>query len=329
MGILAHVKRIVTLAVLAACAAQGFPQNLDPILTRNHRALSLAFLRLPPRSSVLEPGRSEWNLNWTEANDLRKSEKPGGGELMEDYEIARFSVSWRRALSPGREVGIELPLVSRGSGFLDSIIDWWHAHLLGWAHPLRDGTPRNQCQIAFPDGTRFGSATGFGDVSGFFTESLNANTSATLAVKLPTGNANDLTGSGGLDVGAAVQWSKMIWPKWSAGAQVGLVYQGQPAKLEGGRIWADQEALWLVWLKNSKDSWIVQWQSEASPLRSHIPASDATHRIVTFGYRRKVSESQQWEAFFTEDRDLFAGKWPEGANTGPDFTIGLTYTIRK
>ena len=57
-----------------------------------------------------------------------------------------------------------------------------------------------------------------------------------------------------------------------------------------------------------------------------VAGSDATHRHLTFGYRRYLGKSEDLELYFNEDRDVFNGKFPEGANIAPDFSIGIAWT---
>lgn len=304
-------------------------QRLDPIETRNHRALSLAFLRLQPKVSTLAPGQKSWNLGFAIANDLRLEKNDDEATITEDYETARLNVGYRQGLSPNRELFVELPILSRGPGFLDPIIDWWHRTVLHWTSQLRDDTPQNHCTIVLPNGQSFGSASGLGDISVGITQKLGPASTMTLAAKAPTGDSDKLFGSGAFDIGASWQVASFWGPKWGVGAQLGLVAQGRATRLPDSRSLVHQEAFWLTYQANSRDTWIVQWQGEASALKLGIGGSDATHRLVTFGLRRAVSRRESFEAFFTEDKDLFNNGWHEGASIGPDFTIGLRWSILR
>lgn len=329
-GYFLSMRRALTLALcLAGLQSQGVAQRFDPIETRNHRALSLSFLRLQPRITTLGQGRQAWSFGLAIANDLRSEKNADDETITEDYETARLSVGYRQGLSPTRELFVELPLLSRGPGFLDPVIDWWHRNVLHWTSALRDATPQNQCSIELPSGESFGSASGLGDLSVGMTQRLGPSSTFTIAAKAPTGNPDKLFGSGAFDLGASVQTTGAWGPKWGVGAQLGLVAQGKATRLPGSRSLVHQEALWLTYQANSRDAWIVQWQGEASALRLGIGGSDATHRLVTFGLRRAVSKTESFEAFFTEDKDLFNSRWPEGASIGPDFTIGVRWTVLR
>ncbi|MCB8932651.1 MAG: DUF3187 family protein [Chthonomonadaceae bacterium] len=306
--------------------AQG-PQDFGPLATRNHRAPALPFLRFEPRFGVLRTGRED-TVALTVANDFRDVSR-GPLRVSEDQETTRLAWTQRQALGHGAEWGFELPFLSRGGGFLDPMIDWWHANVLHWSNPDRDAAPFGHSAVELPGSRTFGSASGIGDVSVFAAKAMGRDLVARAALKLPTGDPRRLMGSGGIDAGVMLDWRRPLGGTWTAFAGAGLVLQSPATELDGTRGWADQEYLALMHRANSRDEWIVQWQSERAPLSTGVPASDATHRLVTFAYRRRLDEGSALELFFSEDRDLFSGAWPEGANTGPDITVGVRFVTRR
>jgi len=267
-----------------------------------------------------DPSKGEWSLDLTVANDLRRL-----GILDEDAEVDRLSIGRSWGIGSDRRIWVEIPILSRGSGFLDEIIDWWHRNVLRWTDPARDFTPHRRSIIALGDEYSFGSGSGLGDITVGATKSFGDRVSASFALKVPTGNPSRLLGSGAFDAGVSIDYRAPISRRWSVHAQVGLVAQGTATRLPGTRGLVDQEALALVYSPNSRDTWIAQWQSERSPIVTGVPGADATHRLITIGYRRKLSDREYIELYFSEDRDLFNGAFPEGANVGPDFTGGIRY----
>jgi hypothetical protein len=231
-------------------------------------------------------------------------------------------------LSCGWELAVEAPYVSRGGGFQDPIIDWWHANVLHWNDSLRDTTRFGRSVIHVPGSNFDGSADGLGDVSVFASRPLGKGFVGSVGLKLPTGNAGALLGSGGFDAGAYLQGRFPLGKGFALHAQAGLVWQGKASELSDARTLVHQEGLAIVWQRNTRDAWIAQWQGESSALQSDVPGSDATHRLLTFGYKRKLSNTQMLELFFSEDRDVFEGNFPEGANVGPDFTMGIRLGFR-
>lgn len=312
---------VAVAVVLSTCGTSAQASDAQPIQTRNHRPISLLFLRMPFAGEPLGRQERRFGLDLTVANDFRRR-----FTVDEDSEVDRLGISYRQGLGEDREFWAEGALISRSGGFLDPIIDAWHRMVLGWADRARISTERGRSIVALEDEYAFGSARGIGDVTVGFTQRLGARFAVSAAVKLPTGDASRLLGSGGVDVGVSVEGWRPLGCGWSLHGQIGLVAQGKATRVTGSRSLVDQEAIALVWSKNTRDTWIVQWQSERSPTVTGVSAVDASHRLVTFGYRRKLTEHASLELFFSEDRDLFNGRFPEGANVGPDFTAGARYT---
>ncbi len=319
--------RVLAVGFLIFAVAITFSQDLGPISTRNHRAISLPFLRFEPRSNLLSHGEREWNLSWTTANDFRMLAE-GSRLTEEDYEIQRFALHYRERLRNDLEWSIEIPWLSRGAGFQDPIIDWWHANVLHWSDPLRNSRPFGKTYIRLPNESFEDSADGLGDISVVLSHALGKRWIGSVGLKLPTGNPSALLGSGAIDAGIYVQGRVPIYRKLTLHGQLGIIFQGEAKKLSNSRDLVHQEGLSLVWQQNSRDAWVAQWQGEASAIRSDVSGSDSTHRLLTFGYKRRLSTSQQLDVFFSEDRDVFSGNFPEGANIGPDFTMGIRLGFR-
>lgn len=290
----------------------------EPIPTRNHRALSLAFLRFEPAPPVLAKGERRVAIGWTVANDLRRAIG-----LDEDYELQRLALRCRWGAGRREDLWVEAALIARGGGFLDSWIDAWHRSVLGWTDPVRDATPRGRSVVASTGRHAFGPASGLGDVTVGWTRAIGEGTRVSAAVKAPVGNPGQLLGSGAWDLGVSLDHRMPLGRGWGLALQAALIAQGKASRLAGAYGLADQELVALTWRPNSKDVWTVQWQSERAPVRTGVAAADATHRLVTFGYRRALGAGAELELYFSEDRDLMNGRSPEIANIGPDFTAGV------
>jgi hypothetical protein len=309
--------------------ATGWPLDVhasdsEAISVRNQRAVSLAFLRMPPRRSLLATGQREWDVALTVANDFRSL--PG---LEEDYEITRLAITRRFGL-PGRsEWWLEGVLCARTGGMLDGLIDWWHANVLHWSDPLRVAASRGRARVHAAGQYDFGTAVGLGDLTVGWSHSLGSRATVTFAVKLPTGDPSTLLGSGAIDCGASLTYSVPIHRRLSLQAQLGGVVQGRAKRLPNTRTLVDQQCVALVWHPNSRDAWIAQWQSEGAPLSTGIPGADGPHRILVFGFRRNLDERSSIELHFTEDRDVVNGRVPAVAHIGPDFGFGIRYRIRS
>ena len=133
------------------------------------------------------------------ANEFRRV-----GPIDEDAETSRWELLGTWGVGNGIELFVRIPLQDRGGGILDSVIDWWHNSILGDRQALREGTRKGRSIIQFgPDGP-FGSASGVGDIAVGVSWTPMPRTLIPFALELPTGNAAQLLGSGGLDAGLEV-----------------------------------------------------------------------------------------------------------------------------
>lgn len=310
--------------ILAALAAGAAAQaQLDgPIPTRNSRPFSLLFLRFAPSAGVLGPGESEASFAWTCANDYRS--RP---VILEDQETSRFDLSYKKGLKGGWEIQAEVPYLVRSGGFMDPIIDWWHKSVLGVEPPGRSTAPYGKCLIAVP-GRTFGSASGLGDASVRLSRRLAPWAVGTVGVKAPTGDDGGLLGNGAFDFGASVTGDWSLGGRLSLFAQLAWVAQGKATALPETRSDVLQQAIALVWKRNSRDSWVLQWQGEDAAVKVGDPMSDGQHRILTLGYRRLLAPGRWLELHFSEDGDFLNYSAPALANLGPDFTVGARYVVR-
>lgn len=312
----------IFLALLAPSLATA--QSTEPLEVRNLKSLSLPYLRIDPRPAVLSRGERTLAFGFTAANEL--SYYPGGA-IKEDYELDRFLIRGRQGIGNGIDVTVDLPLLSRGDGFLDPIVKAWHDTVLAGLNPYRTDAPFGRCYIDLP-GQHFGSATGIGDVTIALTKSVSDRSMATVAVKVPTGNAAQLLGSGGIDAALALQTRIPVVRRLDLHLQAGLVAQSPGSALDHTRGLVHQAAFALAYAPNSRDRWVMQLQSEDSATVTGVQRSDTGHRIFSLGYQRKLNARSTFEFFITENQDWPNWPIPHLANEGPDFTAGLKLTRR-
>lgn len=305
----------VFLALAASCAwAQG------PIDTRNHEAASLAFLRLEPRGELLAPSERTLGFDFSSANLLRFQ-----GGYREDQETERLGVRYRMGVARG-EWSVEVPFLSRGGGFQDPLISAYH-DLIGISN-FRGTVPFGLEEERIPGSGSFGSDTGLGDVTVAYSRALGRQAFVSYAVKLPTGNAGGLLGSGGVDLGVS------LYDRWKLGrhfalfGQLGGVFQGHAARLDHARSLVDQEALALEYRPNSRDGYVFQWQSEPSALITGVQTFDGPHRQLSLGWSRRLSGKDSVQVYFNEDGDFLNFRVPQLVNVAPDFTFGINLVRR-
>ncbi|MCH7904708.1 MAG: DUF3187 family protein [Armatimonadetes bacterium] len=315
------MRRLLPLLLLwpAIAAAQLF----DPIPTRNHRSASLIYLRLPPASERrLKLGEQSVVYSLVVANEFRRV-----GPIDEDAETSRWELLGTWGVGNGTEVFVVLPLPDRGGGFLDSVIDWWHNSILGDRNALRDGTPRGRSIIQFGSDGPFGSAFGIGDIAVGVGWTPGRGTLIRFAVELPTGNASQLLGSGGVDAGLFLDGSVPLSTRLTLHGSLGWTAQGRGTALSRPRSMVLSSSLALTWQLTSVEALTLQWNAEQSPTIGGIPELDADHRVMSLGYQRWTSARERWLVYISEDGNFRWARFPGGATIGPDLTIGIVYTV--
>ena len=311
--------------LIAGLAAGASAQEFGPLETRNLRSLSVPFLRIDPRTPVLGEGERALSVGFTAANDLRRY---GNGAVDEDYELDRLLLRYRMGLRHDWDVTFDLPLMSRGGGFLDPFIESWHDVVLnGFPSHNRAGTPYGRSYVRAP-GVAWGSGSGVGDASIWATRRISERLMVTAALKLPLGNPTEGFGSGNFDMALAVQAYVPILRRLDLHAQAGVVAQGASSEIDSARGLVHQAAVALTYRKNSKDNFVMQWQSEDSATVTGVTPSDAGHRIFSMAYQRRIAGDQMMEFFFSEDEDWPNWPVPRLANQGVDFTAGVRWVKR-
>jgi hypothetical protein len=302
--------------------------GFGPIGTRNGRVVALPFLRFVPRTDFLQRGKTSLEISAQGINDVRRDPKDvkQPSTLEEDHETERVSFLYSRGIGEGLEASIELPILSRGGGIMDPIIHWWHHTILSPQERVRDNLPFGRSFVRIPGVGDFGSATGVGDLSLFARKRLSSRVIVTAGLKIPTGDASKLLGSGSFDVGASVEYRTRFLTKFQFDASLGFVIQGKPTTLRSARGIVDQEFLGVTYLRNSRDAFVVQWQSESAPVKT-VSSANGAHRMLTFGYQRRLSDHQRLDLYFSEDHDLVPGA-SLLVNTAPDFTAGARFVVR-
>ena len=298
-------------------------QAQDAIPTRNHRSVSLAFLRPVPLGGTFPAGEKSISWHLVIANELRRPQF----NLHEDSETWRLQYTFRYTDKRGWEYSVLVPFLSRGGGALDGFLAWYHQTLLSDVSHPRLLAPNGRSIVTLPGSKEFGSASGVGDVTGAIGITQPEGTYR-LWLKLPTGDASRLLGSGNVDV--AFSWEKQfnLLRNLDLHAQAGLTVQGRPSNLPHGRGLVDNYTLGLIYSANASERYHFQWNSETSPTITGNRATDAAHRVITLGFTKIYSDSQ-FTVYFSEDGDFGLYDFQGGAQIGPDVTFGFVWSQKK
>ncbi len=227
--------------------------EITPFSTQNQSPLVQIF-GLPPLGSaaVVAPGKAEGNVildyasNYVNDSDAREN-------ILLDGESARLTLEGRLGIARGFEAGVEIPFVVLGGGFLDSFIEGYH-NAFGFPQGGRDQAPRNRLLYRYVrDGQERllveKSSYGLGDIrlKGAWqlypkTASQPRSVALRASLKLPTGDNDQLHGSGSTDLAL-----------WITASDVHSLARGHLTLFGGagilamtaGRILQDQQRHWV------------------------------------------------------------------------------------
>jgi hypothetical protein len=210
--------------ISTAATAQPFPaRDLNPLL---------AGFGLPSALRARVSAES-WNvaadLNWASTSLVQRA---GTEQVIVDAETREARVTLGRSWSNGFAMQLELPYRYTGGGVLDDTIDGWH-DLFGLPAGARTTMPTDRIRIAYARNGAVlldvdSSVSGLGDISLDFGRSLHATTSSALAlwlsIKVPTGDADRLTGTEATDVALAIAGDHRFGDDWSVFGQAAVTW---------------------------------------------------------------------------------------------------------
>jgi hypothetical protein len=158
----------------------------------------------------------------------------GSETLIVDAETREARLTLTAPLSKRFSLQLELPYRYTGAGTLDGFIDGWH-DAFGLPDGARSELPDDAVNITYlrnrSQQLSFGSSsTGLADAQASLGYDVVASErsalTAWLNVKLPTGDADDLTGSGATDVSFTLAGQRRLDELWSAYGQASVTWLG-------------------------------------------------------------------------------------------------------
>lgn len=253
-------SELVALLAIASASASA-----DPFPTRDQNPLLAGYgLPLPMRARLPANGASSAALDFNWSNtELRQ----GNGEeaAIVDAETREARLALLRSLSDRIAVQLQIPYRYTGAGSLDGFINGWH-DFFGLPEGARPELPDDRMLIAYErdDTTALyidstldfeRSLSGIGDISADLGYQLRATTSsataAWLSLKLPTGDADKLTGSGAIDVALTLAGEYRLADRWTAYAQAGVTWLGDGDLLperQRSVVWSGLAGIgWQAW----------------------------------------------------------------------------------
>lgn len=203
-----HSKLLFSLIFILPLYQNAAAYEPAPFFTQNQSPL-IQIYGLPSlgSASLLSPGKGNLRLTLEYASNY-VVDTNNREILILDGESARFTLGGNYGLREGLEVGWEIPFIFWGGGLLDNFIINYHS-AFGFPQGGRDQAPRNRLLFRYvkdsQEGLKMeGARSGIGDIKIYGAWPLYERKEKTAlslhtCLKLPTGNSDDLHGSGSLD----------------------------------------------------------------------------------------------------------------------------------
>jgi hypothetical protein len=326
---------------LGFCAAISLAQPLyaesysltKPFAVHNQNPFVLAY-GLPSATSanLLSAGEASLQLQVDLTNHSKRSETSSESIIL-DGESYRTALIYRRGMADGWQLGMELPLISHRSGFMDNFIENWH-DTFGLPNGDRDPWPNNRLLFSYSrDGVVVeelsSGTTGVGDLQLLVSRRLMADSNRmswalNASLDLPTGDVDRLQGSGSVDLAIWLSGAApSLVEKWRIGGylQAGWLRPGNGDLLSDQQersVWFGSAGLhWRAWpwlmLKAQLDGHSALYDSGLDQLgkRSMMLTTGASMPLERFG---GVLDLAIGENLVTD--------------TVPDFMVNLSYRHR-
>ena len=270
------------LLVLLCCCESCLAADMEitPFRTVNQSPLVQIF-GLPAESSasVTSPGRFRISLTEDVASNYTVS-RSANEQITLDSESYRSTLAARYGINDRFEIGVDIPYVLYGGGFLDGFIVDWHS-AFGLPQGGRDTVAKNRLITSYrKDGvqklTMNRSGSGIGDISLnagmklYDVSDISSHDSLALrtSLKLPSGDSGSLRGSGSTDISLSLCGSMNNYTEWGS---LGLYGSLGGMAMTKGDVLSDQQNS-LAGFGTAGIGWgPAQWISFKLQLNAHTP----------------------------------------------------------
>jgi hypothetical protein len=298
------LRAVLWFGTVAASAVQA-----EPFVVRSqHPMMALFGLPAPLPARLPAPGSGGVALavDWS---NFATTEARGRLEYTLDGEVVETRVALTYGLQRLALRG-EVAYRSLGKGALDGTIEGWH-DAFGLPNGSRDKLPEDQLLLEYQvfGVTAFRlerEAAGVADIPlalGYqLIDSASGALAGWLSVKVPVGNAEDLTGSGAADVALSLAGERRFGERWQAFGQVNLAWLG-----EGDLMPAlQQDHAWSVMGGASWTAWrgldlTAQLAANSGVFDSGLDDFDGGAVVLTFGGSYRTVGSWRFDLGLSED----------------------------
>jgi len=226
--------KLSAIIFLTLLSGHSFANHPSPFLSRDESPFSLIYgLPLASSAKLLENKQSRWisSLNISNTINLQAN---ANENLFIDIETWNVNFLYDYGFKENWMLRVQLPYIVHSAGILDSAIDSYH-QALGLPEDIRPDFPQDQIHINLSRNAETlidinDPQSALGDISIQMAwqaqQSEQSAISYWLSLKLPTGDADKLTGSGAADIAgwAAINY-RLNNTRWLYG-QGGLLYMG-------------------------------------------------------------------------------------------------------
>jgi len=325
-------------ALLATCFLAGsLTAAADPGVTqgvplRNQNPF-LQIFGLPPfQSAALTAGSA---LDYRVSFDIVNHAELGANMLEDisiDGESHFLTLSLRRGMTDRFELGLDIPFVGHAGGFLDNAIESWH-DLLGLSNSKRRG-PDNQLGIRYSNAglARYelnSAVFGIGDIQltaamplrrADYSDPFSAAIRS--SIKIPTGAADELRGSGAADLSLGLYASDRytVWQRdFAVSAFAGMLFLGDGDVLPDlQRSTVPYGGVAASWWISERFGVSAQLQAEGPYFDSDVDELGGYSAQLAAGFDLRLRKPGM-SLHFSITEDIAAG-----TTTTPDFGVHLS-----
>jgi hypothetical protein len=311
------------LQVLLACVAVA-GADVSPFDIRTQNPF-LQIYGLPEfqGATLQHPGDFSIGVSLAVANNAESAES-SSESLVLDGETYVVNVALRRGVTDWLELGLDVPLITHSGGFLDSAIKNWH-DLWGMSNSKRNGSDGELLfqyeNSEVPQYQISSSSSGIGDVrfSAAVPLQFGANKddrrmALRLTVKLPTGDEQELRGSGAVDTALAIHLENSAQ---LFGKQIGYTGFAGVLALGNGEVLAVRQRDFapfggaaLTWHANQRVAFTGQFQAHGACIDSELDELGGSSIQISVGgtYR---SPRRRWSMSLALIEDLVSDATPD------------------
>lgn len=295
-----------------------------PLGSRNQTPMALLVLYMTPdRAASIGKGELDLDIVFDYTNIIQEQQTENEF-LRFDLEYLRTLVALKRGFGHGLELGFSVPFYIYYGGFLDPVVSSFH-DVFGLPNLLRGQTPsglvdyqyRRGDQVVLRGMRSFGAV---GDITLDLKKTLYERSALALAVrgtlKLPTGDTQNLSGSGATDFGLGVAFDR-IGPKYGLYLNANYHFLGTPEQFETLDFFSFMAG--ADWRFKPRLAAVAQVDYVRPPIRGEVINLTEPGIQLALGIRYRHSEGFTYEWRLVEDLSSFS----------PDFTFAFQMEVRS